>query len=65
MEEKVSIRIALKSIATALEQIHVLGRDSELLCGAIKALRNVIEALEKARKEAEQSDCNNEQGTDV
>lgn len=46
------IEIVLKSVITALEKMHVLGMDSELHAGAVKALKNVIKAIEDAKKEA-------------
>jgi hypothetical protein len=45
------IDIALRSVVSALERIHVLGSDAGLLDGSIKAVKNVIAAIEKAKEE--------------
>lgn len=56
------IEIALRSAVAALERIHVLGADADLLAGAIKALRGCIEAIEKAKKEAAENENHDGQG---
>lgn len=58
------IEIVLRSVATALERIHVLGSDAEMLAGAIRAVRNVIAAIEKA-KEEQRDENHTEQREDV
>lgn len=58
------IEIALKSVIFALERIHVLGQDADMLAGAIKAVKNVIAAIEKA-KEEQQHDDHDEQRENV
>lgn len=62
---KVGIQIALKSVVSALEQIHVLGKDAELLGGAIRATRNVIAAIDEATKEEQDHEDHDEQREDV
>lgn len=62
---KVGIQIALKSVVSALEQIHVLGKDADLLVGAIRATRNVIAAIDEAKKEEQEHDGQDEQREDV
>lgn len=51
-----SIEIALKSVVSALNQIHVLGMDAELLSGSIRAVKNVLAAIEKAKEEQDNDD---------
>jgi hypothetical protein len=58
------IDIALRSVVSALERIHVLGSDAELLGGSIKAVKNVIAAIEKAKEEQQNAD-HNEQREDL
>lgn len=62
---EVAIEVVLRSVVTALELIHVQGKDAEMLGGAIKALKNVIEAIDKAKKGAQTDDHHNEPGKDV
>ena len=59
-----TVEITLRSVVSALERIHVLGADAELLCGSIKAVKNVIAAIDKA-KEEQQNDDHNGQREDV
>lgn len=58
------IEIVLRSVVSALEKIHVLGADADLLAGAIKAVKNVIAAIDKA-KEEQQDEDHDEQRKDV
>lgn len=59
-----SVEIQLRSAKMALERIHVLGCDADLMAGAIRAVGNAIAAIDKA-KEAQSDDAHDEQRKDV
>lgn len=59
-----TVEIQLRSARAALERIHVLGCDADLMAGAIRAVGNAIAAIDKA-KEEQQNDTHDEQRKDV
>ncbi len=60
-----TVEIQLRSARMALERIHVLGSDADLLAGAIRAVGNAIEAIDTAKKEAEEHAADDKQGKDL
>lgn len=58
------IELVLQSVVSALERIHVPGSDAEMLAGAIKAVKNVIAAIEKA-KEEQQNEHHDQHGQNL
>ena len=58
------INILLRSVNAALARVHVLGADAELLAGAMQSINNCVEAIEKAQKE-EENENHDEQGQDA
>ena len=57
------INILLRNVNAALARVHVLGADAELLAGAMQSINNCVEAIEKAQKE-EENENHDEQGQD-
>lgn len=51
------IEIALRSVVCALERIHVLGQDADMLAGAINAVKNILLAIEKVKEEEQSHDA--------
>ena len=58
------INILLRNVNAALARVHVLGADAELLAGAMRSINNCVDAIEKAQKE-EENENNDEQGQDA
>ena len=58
------INILLRNVNAALARVHVLGADAELLAGAMQSINNCVDAIEKAQKE-EENENHDEQGQDV
>ena len=58
------INILLRNVSAALARVHVLGADAELLAGAMQSINNCVEASEKAQKE-EENENHDEQGQDA
>jgi hypothetical protein len=58
------INILLRNVNAALARVHVLGADAELLAGAMQSINNCVEAIEKAQKE-EENENHDEQGQDA
>lgn len=58
------INILLRNVSAALARVHVLGADAELLAGAMQSINNCVEAIEKAQKE-EENENHDEQGQDA
>ena len=54
----------LRNVSAALARVHVLGADAELLAGAMQSINNCVEAIEKAQKE-EENENHDEQGQDA
>lgn len=48
---EMKIEFVLRSVVSALKRMHVLGEEAHLMDGAIKAVENVIGAIEKAKEE--------------
>lgn len=57
------INILLRNVNAALARVHVLGADAELLAGAMRSINNCVDAIEKAQKE-EENENHDEQGQD-
>lgn len=55
------INILLRNVNAALSRVHVLGADAELLAGAMRSINNCVDAIEKAQKE-EENENHDEQG---
>ena len=55
------INILLRNVNAALARVHVLGADAELLAGAMQSINNCVDAIEKAQKE-EENENHDEQG---
>ena len=58
------INVLLRNVNAALARVHVLGADAELLAGAMQSINNCVEAIEKAQKEDE-NENHDEQGQDA
>lgn len=58
------INIFLRNVNAALARVHVLGADAELLAGAMRSINDCIDAIEKAQKE-EENENHDEQGQDA
>lgn len=58
------INILLRNANAALARVHVLGADAELLAGAMQSINNCVDAIEKAQKE-EENENHDEQGQDA
>ena len=58
------INILLRNANAALARVHVLGADAELLAGAMQLINNCVDAIEKAQKE-EENENHDEQGQDA
>lgn len=58
------INILLRNVNAALARVHVLGADAELLAGAMQSINNCVDAIEKAQKE-EENENHDEQGKDA
>lgn len=58
------INILLRNVNAALASVHVLGADAELLAGAMRSINNCVDAIEKAQKE-EENENHDEQGQDA
>lgn len=58
------INILLRNVYAALARVHVLGADAELLAGAMQSINNCVDAIEKAQKE-EENENHDEQGQDA
>lgn len=58
------INIILRNVNAALARVHVLGADAELLAGAMQSINNCVDAIEKAQKE-EENENHDEQGQDA
>ena len=58
------INILLRNVSAALARVHVLGADAELVAGAMQSINNCVEAIEKAQKE-EENENHDEQGQDA
>lgn len=58
------INILLRNVNAALACVHVLGADAELLAGAMQSINNCVDAIEKAQKE-EENENHDEQGQDA
>ena len=58
------INILLRNVNAALARVHVLGADAELLAGAMQSINNCVDAIEKAQKEQE-NENHDEQGQDA
>jgi hypothetical protein len=58
------INILLRNVNAALARVHVLGADAELLAGAMRSINDCIDAIEKAQKE-EENENHDEQGQDA
>ena len=58
------INILLLNVNAALARVHVLGADAELLAGAMRSINNCVDAIEKAQKE-EENENHDEQGQDA
>lgn len=58
------INILLRNVNAALARVHVLGADAELLAGAMQSINNCVDAIEKAQKE-EEHENHDEQGQDA
>jgi hypothetical protein len=58
------INILLRNVNAALARVHVLGADAELLAGAMQSINNCVDAIEKAQKE-EENENHDEQGQDA
>jgi hypothetical protein len=58
------INILLRNVNAALARVHVLGADAELLAGAMRSINNCVDAIEKAQKE-EENENHDEQGQDA
>ena len=58
------INILLRNVNAALARVHVLGADAELLAGAMRSINNCVYAIEKAQKE-EENENHDEQGQDA
>lgn len=58
------INILLRNVNAALARVHVLGADAELLAGAMRSINDCINAIEKAQKE-EENENHDEQGQDA
>ena len=54
----------LRQTIAMLGACHVLGADAETFGGAMKNLKTIAKAIQKAKEEAGHADCN-EQGKDV
>lgn len=65
MDEMVTAEVALRSVVAALERVHVLGGDAEMLGGAIRTVKNVIDAMEEKKKEAARLEAGNEHRQDA
>lgn len=55
------INILLRNVNAALARVHVLGADAELLAGAMRSINDCVDAIEKAQKE-EENENHDEQG---
>lgn len=58
------INILLRNVNAALARVHVLGTDAELLAGAMQSINNCVDAIEKAQKE-EENENHDEQRQDA
>ena len=58
------INILLRNVNAALARVHVLGADAELLAGVMQSINNCVDAIEKAQKE-EENENHDEQGQDA
>ena len=58
------INILLRNVNAALARVHVLGAEAELLAGAMQSINNCVDAIEKAQKE-EENENHDEQGQDA
>ncbi len=58
------INILLRNVNAALARVHVLGADAELFAGAMQSINNCVDAIEKAQKE-EENENHDEQGQDA
>lgn len=58
------INILLRNVNAALARVHVLGADAELLAGAMRSINDCVDAIEKAQKE-EENENHDEQGQDA
>lgn len=58
------INVLLRNVNAALARVHVLGADAELLAGAMQSINNCVDAIEKAQKE-EENENHDEQGQDA
>lgn len=58
------INILLRNVNEALARVHVLGADAELLAGAMRSINDCVDAIEKAQKE-EENENHDEQGQDA
>lgn len=58
------INILLRNVNAALARVHVLGADAELLAGAMRSINNCVDAIEKAQKE-EENENHDEQWQDA
>lgn len=58
------INILLRNVNAALARVHVLGADAELLAGTMQSINNCVDAIEKAQKE-EENENHDEQGQDA
>lgn len=61
----VTVEIQLRSAREALRRMHVLGCDSELHAGALRAINNAIDAIDKAKKEAKEHENYDGNGENV
>lgn len=58
------INILLRNVNAALARVHVLGADAELIAGAMQSINNCVDAIEKAQKE-EENENHDEQRQDA